>query len=250
MVAPHCLSTHLREETVNVVLDIETIPCDDDARKELPPPSPPRTLKDESKIKRWREEKLAEAEEEQYLRTALDANFGRIFCIGMLFFDEKKEFCSGVSIFGKKEDAILSAFWDQFKEYKSPRIVTHNGLQFDLPFIWKRSVILRVQPSMKFNLIRYRTDYVYDTMDVWSNWDMRNAIKLDKLAKVLGLPGKTGTGADVYDLWKAGKHKEIAEYCFQDVYVTYCCYCRMNFIAPVDKSKISVEYLDVAHPKG
>jgi len=230
---------------MNVVIDIETIPCDEDTRNELPPVSPPRTLKDESKIKKWREEKLAEAKEEQYLRSALDANVGRIFCIGMLFFDEKKESCSGISIFGQHEASILSSFWKQFEQHKSPRIITHNGLQFDLPFIWKRSVILEVQPTMRFNLSRYRTDYVYDTMDVWSNWDMRNAIKLDKLAKVLGLAGKSGTGADVYDLWRAGKYKEIAEYCFQDVYVTYCCYCRMNFITPIDRSQISVQYIDV-----
>lgn len=230
---------------MNVVIDIETIPCDEDIRKSLPPISPPVTLKDESKIRKWREANLAKLEEEQHRKTALDANVGRIFCIGMLFFSEKKDLCSGISIFGQREKLVLSDFWKKIEEYKRPYIITHNGLHFDLPFIWKRSVILQVQPTMKFNLSRYRTDYVYDTMAVWSNWDLRDAIKLDELAKTFGVARKTGTGKDVYDFWRAGKHKAIAEYCFQDVYVTYCCYCRMNFITPIDSSKISVKYVEV-----
>jgi predicted PolB exonuclease-like 3'-5' exonuclease len=230
---------------MNVVIDIETIPCDVDTRKSLPPITPPATCKNESKIRKWCEENLANLEEEQYRKTALDANLGHVFCIGMLFFTEKSDSYAGISIYGQQEKLMLSEFWKRIGQRKSPRIITHNGLHFDLPFIWKRSVILQVKPTMQFNLIRYRTDYVYDTMAVWSNWDLRNSIKLDELAKTLGVGKKSGTGEDVYNLWRGGKYRDIAEYCFQDVYLTYCCYCRMNFIIPIERAEISVDYIEV-----
>jgi len=230
---------------MNVVIDIETIPCDEGTRKQLPSINPPRNLKNESKIKKWREENLAELEKEQYRKTALNANLGRIICIGMLFFSQRNEAHRSISIFGQQENLILSKFWKMIEKYKNPYIITHNGLGFDLPFIWKRSVILQVAPTTHFNLSRYRTDYGYDTMAVWSNWDMRDAIKLDELARILDVARKSGTGADVYDLWRAGKYKDIGEYCLQDIYVTYCCYCRMNFITPVDRSKIPVDLAQV-----
>lgn len=230
---------------MNVVIDIETIPCDKDLCKHLPPIAPPRTLKDESRIKKWRSEKLSQLQEEQYQKTSLDPNFGRIFCIGMLFFSQRNDNHQSISIFGQQESLLLSEFWKTIERYKNPYIITHNGLTFDLPFIWKRSVIQKVTPTLQFNLSRYNTNYIYDTMAVWGNWDMRGAIKLDELAKILGVARKSGTGADVYDLWRAGRHKDIAEYCFQDIYVTYCCYCRMTFIKHVDRTKIPMRFVDL-----
>jgi hypothetical protein len=35
---------------------------------------------------------------------------------------------------------------------------------------------------------------VYDTMAIWSNWDMRGWVKLDVLAKALNVETKSGSG--------------------------------------------------------
>jgi len=53
---------------------------------------------------------------------------------------------------------------------------------------------------------------------------------------------KSGSGADVYEMWQKEKYKEIADYCMQDVFVTYQCYCRLNFLTPKDHSKIDIDY--------
>jgi predicted PolB exonuclease-like 3'-5' exonuclease len=95
-----------------------------------------------------------------------------------------------------------------------------------------------VKPSVDISLARYRTDPVFDTLAVWSNWEARSRIKLDVLARVLGCETKSGSGHQVADMWKAGRGKDIALYCLQDCYVTYACYSRMNFREPLDSEKV------------
>lgn len=229
---------------MNLVLDIETIPCDEKTREILPVIQVPANLKTQKLVSEWKKEKLPKLREDQYLCTALNPNYGRIFCIGMFFFEKEKNFYKAFSLYGNHEKEILADFWQRLKEANYPYIITYNGLGFDLPFIWKRSVILNVNNTREFNLRRYTTDYNYDIMAVWSNWDSRNSIKLNELTKILEVESKSGTGADVYDMWQGKKYKEIATYCLQDVYVTYLCYCRMNFLTPVTSSKIDVSYQD------
>jgi hypothetical protein len=42
----------------------------------------------------------------------------------------------------------------------------------------------------------------------------------------------------VLDLWRNRRHREIADYCLQDCWLTYECYCRMNFSAATEKSLV------------
>jgi len=117
-------------------------------------------------------------------------------------------------------------------------IITHNGLGFDLPFIKKRSVINDAKPSLEISLAKFRSRPVFDTMAEWSNWDPRNYIQLDVLARALGVETKTGTGEQVSEMWEQGDWESIANYCLQDVYVTYACYCRMTFQAPRKSTEV------------
>ena len=226
---------------MRVVLDIETIPCDEAKRSLLPKTKPPPSL-------------VAEREgmspedwlHQQYLMTALDGTFGRIVCIGMILLTNTNEIKGAVLLYGHNEADILNEFWARMRTWNAPQFITHNGLSFDLPFIWKRTVIHRITPSMEFRLARFRTDAVYDTMMVWANWDMRNAVGLGVLAQIFGFEGKSGSGSQVFDMWRDGKLKDIAEYCFDDIYLTYGCYCRMKFIEPVKPEKIEPEYIEIS----
>lgn len=227
---------------LNLVLDIETIPCDEETRKNLPEISPPARLKTEKQISEWKKKLLPKLEEERFILTALNPNYGRIFCIGMFLFDTEKDIYQALSLYGNQEKELLKEFWQKLKENNYPYVITYNGLGFDLPFIWKRSVILDVQGTKEFNLRRYTTDYNYDIMAVWSNWDQRNFIKLNELSKILGVESKSGSGAEVHGMWQKSEYKEIAEYCMQDVFVTYQCFCRLSFLTAIEHSKIDIEY--------
>jgi hypothetical protein len=90
-----------------------------------------------------------------------------------------------------------------------------------------------VKPAVEIPLARFRTEPVYDVMAVWGNWEQKGYVKLDVLARALGVETKSGCGSQVAEMWERGMHREMAEYCLQDVYVTYACYCRMNFLEPI-----------------
>jgi hypothetical protein len=100
---------------------------------------------------------------------------------------------------------------------------------------------------MDINLAKFRTDPVYDTMAIWSNWDNRGWIKLDVLARALNVESKSGSGDQVKEMWANGRGEDIARYCLQDTYVTYACYCRMIFRQPIssDVVLLNPELIDV-----
>ena len=177
-------------------------------------------------------------EDELYERSSFDATYSRIVCIAMLIFSPSMEPKGAVSWYGSNEQDLLRQFWGRIAEIRPTLFITHNGLGFDLPFIKKRSIIHRVKPSLEISLAKFRTEPVYDTMAVWSNWDMRGWVKLDILARTLNVETKSGSGKQVAEMWAAGQRKEIAEYCLQDTYVTYACYNRMTFRDPLTSQDI------------
>ena len=177
-------------------------------------------------------------EDELYERSSFDGTYSRIVCIGMLIFSPSMEPQGAVSWYGSNEADLLRQFWARLGEIRPSLFITHNGLGFDLPFIKKRSIIQRVRPSMEISLAKFRTEPVYDTMAVWSNWDMRGWVKLDILARALHVETKSGSGKEVAEMWAAGQGRAIAEYCLQDTYVTYACYNRMTFREPLGRDLV------------
>lgn len=172
-------------------------------------------------------------EDELYERSSFDGTYSRIVCIGVLVFSPSMDPQGAVSWYGGNERELLRQFWARVGEIRPSLWITHNGLGFDLPFLKKRSVIHQVKPAIDISLAKFRTEPVYDTMAVWSNWDMRGWVKLDVLARALNVETKSGSGKQVAEMWAAGQGKEIAEYCLQDTYVTYACYSRMMFREPL-----------------
>lgn len=171
--------------------------------------------------------------EKDYQKSVFDGTFSRIVCIGALALKDDLAPLDATAWYGDDERAILNAFWDFMGKQRPDQVITHNGLNFDLPFIRKRSIIQQVKPTVEINLAKFQARPVFDTMAVWTNWDFRSGVKLDVLARALNVETKSGSGEQVGEMWANGRWKEIADYCLQDVYVTYACYCRMNYIEPV-----------------
>src|SRR6185295_19859041 len=87
---------------------------------------------------------------EDYLKTALNGDFGRILCIG--YADEKANGTIQRGVIGwdesfgrftNNERELLIEFWEMLRGFRphTDRIVGHNIFEFDLKFIYKRSVI-------------------------------------------------------------------------------------------------------------
>jgi len=180
----------------------------------------------------------AAQQDKDYDRSSFDGTFSRIVCIGMIAFTDSMEPQGATAWYGGQEKELLRQFWAWMGNARPSLFVTHNGLGFDLPFIKKRSIIHQVKPAVEISLAKFRTEPVYDTLAVWSNWESRNWVKLDVLARVLGVETKSGSGKRVAEMWQAGRGKEIAEYCLQDCYVTYACYSKMTFREPLPSERV------------
>jgi 3'-5' exonuclease len=190
-----------------------------------------------------RPEPTGEQERSEFLAEALDGAKGRILCIsyinelkgggrreGVLGWDEQK------GRFDLDEPRILRQFWEMMAGFsvQFDRVVGHNVMGFDWPFIIKRSRVHGIRPSRSLSLAKYRSQPFYDTMMEWDQWAWQSRSSLDTVAKALGLGGKAAgmDGSQVYPLWKDGRHREIYDYALQDARLTRAAYGRMVFEGP------------------
>jgi predicted PolB exonuclease-like 3'-5' exonuclease len=167
---------------------------------------------------------------------------GRVLAIGVIVEKDSEILHRGVigrdratRLFHLDEERTLKGFWRLFNDFNQERdlIIGHNIFEFDLSFLFKRSIIHRVQPPVKLSFARYRSRPIYDTMCEWNQWSWKGRVSLDQLAKALGLCSSKEDGIDgsrVYDYFCAGCHEEIAAYCMRDVELTRAIYYRMNFL--------------------
>ena len=148
---------------------------------------------------------------------------------------------------GTNERELLRGFWAHLAQVRPSLFITHNGLGFDLPFIKKRSIIHQVKPTMEINLAKFRTEPVYDTMAIWSNWDNRGWVKLDVLARASMWTASPGAALRWRRCGRMDRARKSPLYCLQDTYVTYGCYCRMNFRQPISRDVVLLkpELIDV-----
>ncbi len=192
-------------------LDIETLPASEKSHEVL-------------RFLHTKKKKKTEDFEQYLLQTSFDGAFGRILCIGYAVDDEE------VAILYEKDDerAILKKFWNIAKD--ASLFIGHNVMDFDLRFIYQRSIINGVQPTRELNFARYRRDPIYDTMKEWVKWSFIY-IGLEHLALAMGIPTpKDGIdGSEVYNFYKKGKVKEILDYCKRDVETTRAVYKKMTF---------------------
>lgn len=189
--------------------------------------SPPANYKKEETIAKWWEAEGADAKVEAQRKTALNPLWGSIKMIGYQINGYEPE------VFVGAEEIILRHFFSLMgaefsKHNKPPLIVGHNVRKFDLEFIRKRAIVKSVKmPNwMQVYFTRYSTD-VFDTQYEWSGqlaYGAEGYVKLDDLAYTLLGESKTSDGAASLDMTE----KECAEYCKQDVALTYKIYQRMT----------------------
>ena len=103
-------------------------------------------------------------------------------------------------------------------------------MDFDLRFIYQRSIVHKVRPTHNLSFARYRDYPIYDTMREWAKW-CGATVGLEYLALALGIPTpKQGIdGSRVFEFYQQGRLDEIVKYCQRDVETTRLIYKRMIF---------------------
>ncbi len=179
-------------------------------------------------VDRFRDEKAGEVADAAWRKTSFDATQGQICCIGYAFDNGFANSCVG------DEKDILKNFFSalafEFNAHRRPVFIGHNHVAFDLPFIFRRAVILGVEPPAWMpRLPKPWDESVFDTMVQWAGHG--NRISMDNLCAALGIPGKDGMdGSQVCDYYLDGRIEEIAEYCKGDVSRTRQIHRRLAFI--------------------
>lgn len=220
-----------------IYLDIETVPSQaPDIRAELARDiKPPGTLKKPESIAEWEAASKPGAVEEAYLKTSFDGGAGQIVCIGWAVDDGPAQSVTAPDLSAAQEAAMLAAWFATLRDISSgthhsrPVLVGHNHVAFDLPFLWKRAVVHGHKPPLWWPRDpKPWSDTVADTMVMWAG--TKDRISMDKLCRILGLPGKGGhSGADVWPMVQAGKLDDVSAYCRADVERTRAMYHRLTF---------------------
>lgn len=143
-----------------------------------------------------------------------------------------------VKFVASDERGIVENFWNYIRKNQYNLFVTFNGREFDCPYIMLKSLVHGIKPSynlMKGNDFNIR-DYHVDLMKEFifnkhSPTGARRKFSLDWYCKKLGItsPKTHGvTGDMVGELYRQGRVKEIADYCYEDVYATMRLFERWN----------------------
>ena len=202
-----------------IVIDIETY-ANTEVMHLLPEPSIDSRLKDPAKVA----EAKKEAKQKQADKMALSPLTGKIACIGW-----KSSVGEGV-IFADNEKEILN---EAYKLINGNQIITYNGKSFDIPFIFKRGIILGCEwatiKEMKLYTGRYDDKKHIDLMAEFCNYGEYE--KLDTLARfILGTQKIEFDFKDIPELLPTEQGRaKIAEYCAKDVQITWDLAKRMGY---------------------
>ncbi len=182
-------------------------------------------------------------------RAGIYAEFGKIICIGIGYFNKSDQGILNLRIkalYGDDERSILL----EFKELLDKRfdkgktcLCAHNGKEFDYPYLCRRLLVNGIPlPSILDISSRkpWEINHI-DTMDLWKFGDRKSYTSLELLAAIFGLETskKEMDGSMVNKVYYEEKNIEkIKEYCLQDVIVTANLYLKLNSMPEIPAENI------------
>jgi hypothetical protein len=212
--------------TVEIFLDIESVPLIDDAtaadiRASIKPPA---SYSKQTSIDQWMADNADAKAQEIIHARGLKAETGRIICIGISDVDGDLSVVSGAD-----ERGILENFFaavERKASFDLPSIgivpptdvflIAHNA-EFDLGFIRRRAWVNKVRLPRWFPRPEARVGKDYGcTMVRWAGY--KDRISLANLCLALGVPSPKGDidGSKVWEAYEDGRLSEIMTYCGKD----------------------------------
>lgn len=131
----------------------------------------------------------------------------------------------GVHYKGLNEIEMLGSFWRIVEV--TDQVITFNGRNFDAPFLMMRSALNKIKPAKNLVPRKYDSSFHIDLLDQFTYSGLTRKFNLDFYCQAFGItsPKTKGiSGIDVKNLYEAGRIKDIAVYCADDIYATYQLY--------------------------
>lgn len=165
----------------------------------------------------------AESFEEQYKKAGVYAEFAKVICISVGFFNEKTFRIK--SFYGDDEKKVLQDFANLLNTHynrKEHLLCAHNGKEFDFPFLCRRMLINGVKLPKTLNIAGKKPWEInhLDTMELWKFGDYKSYTSLNLLANVFNIPTPKDDidGSDVARVyWEDRDLERIMIYCQKDV---------------------------------
>ncbi len=175
--------------------------------------------------------------EEFYERAGIWAEFGKIICISVGYFNIKgdlREF--RVTSFHGDEPKLLKDFrnlLDSHFSHPKKLLCGHNAKEFDFPYIARRMLINGIDIPHKLNMFGKKPWEIphLDTMELWKFGDYKNYTSLKLMANVLGIPSPKADidGSMVREVYYKEKDLDrIITYCELDVVTTAQVFLRLR----------------------
>lgn len=166
-------------------------------------------------------EDAAVDEEAVRAEMALSPIFGKVVAVGLL--DADTDGC--IVLAGDDERELLELFWHHAQGYDL--YVTWNGLSFDVPWLYVRSLVQGVRPTVRISTARYRWPGESNHLDLFAlltdwrgNRTRHLRLDLSTVARALGVEPPEGDGADVPALWEKGDIDSIRKHLESDLRAT------------------------------
>jgi len=167
--------------------------------------------------------------EEFYERAGIWAEFGKIICISVGYFNMKGDIRNfRTTTFYGDEVKLLKEFKNLLKSHFSSSkhlLCGHNAKEFDFPYIARRMIINNIELPYKLNLFGKKPWEIphLDTMELWKFGDYKHFTSLKLLANILGIPSPKDDidGSQVRQVYYEDKDIDrIIIYCEKDVITT------------------------------
>ncbi len=186
------------------------------------------------------------APEEFYEKAGIWAEFGKIICISVAYFNKVDNKLRVTSFANQNEKDLLIAFKKLIDTYFSKKehlLCAHNGKEFDYPFIARRMLINRIELPKKLTIFGKKPWEIphLDTLDLWKFGDYKHYTSLKLLTHILGLPSPKNDidGSEVYDVYYHQKDlNRIINYCESDTIAVAQVFLRLQNLDPLTENNI------------
>ncbi|MGB0524015.1 MAG: 3'-5' exonuclease [Flammeovirgaceae bacterium] len=218
-------------ETASVVADYEELP---DRLKPLW----------DKKGKRF--DKEATAAESYFEWAPILAEFAKVITIGVGYFFKGEDDALSFkvkAITHNDETAVLEEFKAMLEGKKRLKLVAHNGLEFDYPFLCRRMLINGISLPKTLNILGAKSWEIkhLDTLHMWKFGEYRHYTSLELLAALFNIESSKSDldGSQVNTVYHRDQDlARIVKYCLQDVIVTARVYLRMKSLPELQDEHI------------
>ena len=233
------------EQLSNILfLDIETA-SSTESFAELDPRLQPEWIRKERLIRR---ESVLEPGELFFDRAGIHAEFGKVICVGVGYFQAKKKEKKHLfrsKVFAQEEEKETLLELKTLLEKKKWILCAHNGKEFDFPYLCRRMLINGLEIPACLQIAGKKPWEInhLDTMELWKFGDYKNYTSLHLLATIFGIPSPKDDmeGSDVHRVyWKDQDLQRIETYCQKDVVTTAQLLLRFKGLPSISDDAVSI----------